>query len=122
MCAPCARLSVPARLVLSCRCARLSVSWGCGAFFFAHYKFGGSGSDTFLFASGDGFVNVRDFEDDVDIIDLSSYGYSTVVDALADMTQVGNHIRFADSGDIMLILNTDLTVIADDIDIGAAGL
>ena len=79
--------------------------------------FGGAGSDTFMFAAGDEFVFVTDFQNDIDTIDLSSYGYSDIADALANMNQFGAHVRFFADGDTMLILNTTLDNVMDDISI-----
>ena len=79
--------------------------------------FGGAGGDTFMFAAGDEFVFVTDFQNDIDTIDLSSYGYSDIADALANMNQFGAHVRFFADGDTMLILNTTLDNIMDDISI-----
>ena len=80
--------------------------------------FGGAGDDIFTFGAGDGFVFVTDFVDNQDTIDLSAYGYTSVSEALTDMTQLGAHVRFFDGANTMLILNTDISVLNDDIDVG----
>jgi len=77
--------------------------------------FGGAGADTFVFAAGEQFTFVTDFQNDIDSIDLTAYGYADVSDALANMNQLGNHVRFFDGGDTLLVLNVDLSDIADDI-------
>lgn len=84
--------------------------------------FGGAGSDTFVFSAGDTYVYVADFQDDVDNLDFSSYGFDTVEDALANMNQFGAHVRFFVDGDTMLILNTTLDAVADDIIIDNGGM
>ncbi len=84
--------------------------------------FGGAGSDTFVFGAGDDFVYVADFQDDVDVLDFSSYGFDTVEDALANMNQFGAHVRFFVDGDTMLILNTTLDAVSDDIMINDGGM
>jgi len=83
--------------------------------------FGGSGADSFLFGAGDEFVYVADFEDDVDKIDLSDFGFSTIEEALENFDQRGDHARFFMNGETLLILNTQLEDLADDIDIGSTG-
>lgn len=80
--------------------------------------FGGSGADTFIFSAGDEFVFVTDFENNIDTIDLSSYGYASVEAALEDFDQRGDHVRFFNNGETLFILNADLEELADDINIG----
>ncbi len=81
--------------------------------------YGGDGADTFVFGAGDDFLYVMDFVDDEDTLDLSQYGYLTVADALANMEQRGNNVVFDDGlGNKMLVRNTDLSDLGDDIDIG----
>lgn len=77
--------------------------------------FGGTGADSFVFSAGDDFVYVTDWEDNLDSIDLSSYGFASVNDALANMDQRGDHVRFFDGDNTLLILNADLADMADDI-------
>jgi|GEM_PF-3317456 len=81
--------------------------------------FGGTGADTFVFGAGDDFTFVTDWEDDIDSLDLSQYGFNTVADALANMSQFGAHVRFFVNGETLLILNADLDEMADDILIDA---
>jgi len=71
--------------------------------------FGGTGADTFVFNAGDVWAQVTDFEDDIDTIDLSSYGYDNVSDALMDMSALGgSSVRYFNGGDTMIILNTTM--------------
>jgi len=82
--------------------------------------FGGSGADTFVFGAGDGFAYVTDWEDDIDSLDLTQYGFSSVADAMANMDQRGDHVRFFVDGETLLILNADLDDLADDIIVDGA--
>ena len=75
--------------------------------------FGGSGSDSFVLSDGFGFV--MDFVDDVDQLDVSAYGFSTMAEALANLDQVGDNARFRVGDDVLLILDTDANDLMDDI-------
>lgn len=75
--------------------------------------YGGSGSDSFVLS--DGFAFVMDFADDVDMLDVSDYGFATLADALENVDQVGAHARFRFDGDVLLVLNTDMNDLMDDI-------
>lgn len=77
--------------------------------------FGGAGADTFVFGAGDDFVYVTDFQNDIDIIDLSAYGFADLAEALSNFDQRGVHTRFFADGDTLFILNTDLADLMDDI-------
>ena len=75
--------------------------------------YGGSGSDSFVLS--DGFAYVMDFVDDVDQLDVSACGFTSLADALANLDQVGNHARFRFDGDVLFVLNTDVADLANDI-------
>ena len=75
--------------------------------------FGGEGSDSFVLT--DGFAFVMDFVDDVDQLDVSAYGFANLQDALENVDQVGAHARFRFNGDVLLVLNTDMNDLMDDI-------
>lgn len=75
--------------------------------------FGGAGADTFVLS--DGFAFVRDFVDDVDQLDVSAYGFDSLAEALENVDQVGAHARFRFDGDVLLVLNTDVNDLLDDI-------
>lgn len=77
--------------------------------------FGGAGADTFVFGAGDQVIYIADWEDDIDSLNLSQYNFASVEDALANMNQFGNHVRFFSDGETVLILNADLGNMADDI-------
>ncbi len=75
--------------------------------------YGGAGSDSFVLS--DGFAFVMDFVDDVDQLDVSAYGFTSLADALQNVDQVGAHARFRSDGDVLFVLNTDSMVLSDDI-------
>jgi hypothetical protein len=67
---------------------------------------GGAGADTFVFASGDGTLQIRDFERGTDLIDLSGLaGVSDFDDLLvqARVVQSGTRVLIDLSGDRLLI-------------------
>ena len=74
---------------------------------------GGSGEDTFVLS--DGFSFVLDFVDDVDQLDVSDYGFTSLSDALMNLEQVGAHARFRVGDDVLFVLNTDVDDLMDDI-------
>ena len=75
--------------------------------------FGGSGADSFVL--GEGFAYVADFEDNIDQLDVSAYGFNSLNDALANLDQVGDHARFRVGDDTLLVLFTDMNDLMDDI-------
>ena len=77
--------------------------------------FGGTGADSFVLAAGEGRAFIMDFEDDVDQIDVSAYGFATLADALMNLDQVGSYARFRVDGDVLLVFNTDMNDLMDDI-------
>ncbi|MEP4196774.1 MAG: calcium-binding protein [Aliishimia sp.] len=82
--------------------------------------FGGSGNangdglrDVFVFKSaangGGGFDRIRDFENNIDKIDVSESGYATIAGVLADATQVGSDVQINfDFSGILVIENFSL--------------
>jgi serralysin len=57
---------------------------------------GGAGSDTFVFNSGEtGDNTITDFEDGLDILRLTSYGYASDAEVLALVTSEGSGIRIS---------------------------
>ncbi len=82
--------------------------------------YGGAGADSFVLS--DGFSFVMDFVDNVDQLDVSAYGFSSLAEAQANLDQVGAHARFRFEGDVLFVLNTDMNDLMDDIvfDNGAA--
>lgn len=75
--------------------------------------FGGAGSDSFVLS--DGIAYIMDFADDIDQLDVSNYGFSTLASALENLDQVGDHARFSFDGDTLFVMNTDMDLITDDI-------
>ncbi|NVP56012.1 M10 family metallopeptidase [Mycoplana rhizolycopersici] len=67
---------------------------------------GGPGSDTFVFKKGYGKDTIQDFKDDVDQIDLRSYGFDSISAVLKKAAQVDQDVqlKFA-STDILLLKN-----------------
>ncbi|NBB17697.1 hypothetical protein GVN21_20240, partial [Caulobacter sp. SLTY] len=62
--------------------------------------YGGAGADRFVFSTGDGPNNIHDFQDGIDLIDISGYGgvYSSITQAAN-----GAKITFTDGGFVTLI-------------------
>jgi len=65
---------------------------------------GGTGADIFIFKKGYGKDTITDFKNNLDEIDLRSYGFSKVSQVLAKADQVGSdvHIKFS-ATDILVI-------------------
>jgi hypothetical protein len=63
---------------------------------------GGTGADTFVLAPGDGNDAVTDFEDGVDLIDLTAFSRADVVSALADVQPGSAVLTLADGTSITL--------------------
>lgn len=77
---------------------------------------GGQGNDTFVFKVGNQLDRVKDWEDGIDIIDLTAFNFANTTAALAIASQVGANVRFISGGDIMVIENEVLAnITADDI-------
>lgn len=77
--------------------------------------FGGAGADSFVLAPGEGRAFILDFEDDIDQLDVTAYGFDTLADALENLDQVGNHARFRVGDDVLLVFNTDMNDLINDI-------
>ncbi len=83
---------------------------------------GGGGVDTFVFKKRDWADRVKDFEDDVDIIDLTDWGFASVADALSHATEINGHVKFdfsslpgAGSKDYLWVENITIAALQDDI-------
>lgn len=76
-------------------------------------------ADMFRFKPGNEVDRVRDFEDGVDHIDLSLFGFASTTDAMANATQTGwGAVKFnMGGGDIMYVENMTLGVDFTDADI-----
>ena len=69
---------------------------------------GGTGADTFVFADGMGKDVITDFEDGVDTLDFSAYGFTDISD-LSLETQGTDVLITADAGDTVLLQNVDIS-------------
>lgn len=76
---------------------------------------GNRGADTFFFATGDEQDEVTDFQNDVDTIDLTSFGFASVDDVTALMSEINGDVIFASSTDTLTIRNTTIADLTDDI-------
>ncbi len=83
---------------------------------------GGGGADTFVHGKGDLADRVKDFTDDVDIIDLTDWGFASVADALGHATEINGHVKFdfsslpgAAANDILWVENITIAALQDDI-------
>ncbi len=83
---------------------------------------GGGGVDTFVFKKRDWADRIKDFEDDVDIIDLTDWGFASVADALSHATEINGHVKFdfsslpgAGSRDYLWVENITIAALQDDI-------
>ncbi|SLN33342.1 Bifunctional hemolysin/adenylate cyclase precursor [Roseivivax jejudonensis] len=78
--------------------------------------FGGWGADRFSFAPGDDRDVVRDFADDVDLLDFSAHRLSSVDAALARADARGGDVVFDfGGGDVVVVENVNLSQLSDDI-------
>ena len=83
---------------------------------------GGTGADYFFYGPADGTDIIKDFEDDIDKIDLTMWGFGSAQDALLLAVQVGAHVKFdfsplpsAGADDKLWVLNATLTQLENDI-------
>ncbi|WP_386685109.1 lamin tail domain-containing protein [Loktanella sp. R86503] len=80
--------------------------------------YGGTGADTFHFDSGEGVDVVKDFENNVDTIELDNFNYLNVSDALNDAEQVGTDVVFDFGADgILTIANTTKAALLNDLEL-----
>lgn len=78
---------------------------------------GGAGADKFEFRRSDGTDTIRDFEDNIDSLDLRSMGFNSVQDVLALATQDGDDVVFdlPVSTDRLIVLDTTIAMFNNDI-------
>jgi Ca2+-binding RTX toxin-like protein len=77
---------------------------------------GGLNRDTFVFNATDYQDTITDFQNNVDYIDLSSFGFSTTAEAFAFGSQVGDDYVFDfGNGDILTILNATEAQLGNDL-------
>ncbi len=76
---------------------------------------GNGGSDTFLFRKGFARDVIRDFEDDIDMIDLREFGVSNFSEAQAYASQNGDNTVFDfGDGDVLVVRNIEINELSDD--------
>ncbi len=77
---------------------------------------GDAGADRFNFKPNWANDRVSDFEDNVDELVFGNFGLVDAQDALSYATQVGSNVVFDfGGGDVLTVMNTTLTALADDI-------
>ncbi|TBN42016.1 hypothetical protein EYE42_06350 [Paracoccus subflavus] len=78
---------------------------------------GGGGADQFVF--GDGLDRVRDFQDDVDTLMFigSQLGVSTTAQAMSHAVQSGSNVIFDFGADDLIVLNTTIAALQNDVGI-----
>lgn len=78
--------------------------------------FGGAGADVFHFDRGDDSDTIRDFQDNIDTIQLDNFGYRNVRDALSDARQIGSDVLFNfGGGDTLRVEDTTLSQLVNDL-------
>ncbi|MBD9371382.1 hypothetical protein IB238_01850 [Rhizobium sp. ARZ01] len=66
---------------------------------------GGGGADDFVFAKGYGKDTITDFQNNIDDIDLRSYGFSSVSSVLKKAAQVGTDVHIKISSTDIIVLD-----------------
>lgn len=80
------------------------------------FLYGGSGADVFHFDRGDDNDTIRDFQNNIDTIQLDNFGYRNVRDALSDARQVGSDVVFNfGGGDSLRVEDATLNQLVDDL-------
>ncbi|MEM6381985.1 MAG: calcium-binding protein [Pseudomonadota bacterium] len=76
---------------------------------------GGAYADTFVFAPGFGNDRVTDFEDNLDQLDLTGFGFNSVEEALSFASTVAGDVVFTFGADTFTIENATQSHLSDDI-------
>ena len=77
---------------------------------------GAAGADTFVIGRRGGTDVIRDFENDVDRIDLRAFGFSSRADAMDRADSVNGDVRFVmDDGTRLIVENSALGQVTDDL-------
>ncbi|MBV2360842.1 hypothetical protein KUH32_13830 [Thalassococcus sp. CAU 1522] len=80
------------------------------------WLFGGADADSFVFARGCGVDRIRDFENNLDEIDLRDFNFATASQALQFADQVGADAIFDfGNGDRLIVENIAVSALADDL-------
>lgn len=77
--------------------------------------FGKGGLDTFIFEAGHEQVQVADFQDGQDTLDLTAFGFTDISEVTALMTEADGNVTFALNGDTLVIDNITIAALQDDI-------
>jgi serralysin len=77
---------------------------------------GGEGADVFVFRPDGGADRIVDFTDDVDTLNLRSFDFSTVDEALADAQNVSGGVVFDfDTGEKLTVLGVSKAGLGNDL-------
>ena len=77
---------------------------------------GGAAVDHFVIKKTNDNDRISDFEDDIDFLDLSDYGFATSAEALSFAQDVGADVVFAfASGQTLTVLDMSTAILGDDI-------
>ena len=82
---------------------------------------GGGQHDTFVYRAGYYTDKIMDFQNNIDLIDLTSWGFVDATDALSHATQIGPHVKLDFSsvsgyaGDVLWVYNITASQLANDI-------
>ncbi|MEM6381296.1 MAG: FG-GAP-like repeat-containing protein [Pseudomonadota bacterium] len=76
---------------------------------------GGTGADTFVFGVAFGHDTVKDFQNNIDQLDLTAFNFAAVNGALSFMTEVAGDVIFASGPNTFTIENITKSQLTDDI-------
>jgi len=76
---------------------------------------GGRGADVFHFEHGKDSDIIKDFEDDIDLIELGNFAFAVGEDAFDFAAQSGADVVFDFGGDMLTVLNTTIALLTDDL-------
>ena len=84
----------------------------------ADLLWGGDDEDVFHFDRGEGIDVIKDFENNVDTIELDNFGFASVAEALAEASNVSGNVIFDFGSDGTLIVeNASIAQLENDVDI-----
>ncbi|MCI5043938.1 MAG: hypothetical protein MRY72_04515 [Aquisalinus sp.] len=76
---------------------------------------GKDGTDTFIFATGHEQVQVLDFQDGQDVLDLTAFGFADISEATTLMTEVNGDVVFSLDTDSLIVNSITIALLQDDI-------